>query len=85
LVAVFVLQQIQVESRAEEEVRESECLQGAEWPQAGRAPLPPLAVAEAVNPPEELRVVEKRQPPPSELLKLHPLPSRNTSAAAVGK
>ena len=84
-VAVFFLQQIQVESPAEEEVLESECLQGAEWPQAERAPLLPPAVAEAVNPPEELRAVVKPQPLPGGLLKLRRLPSRNTIAAAAGK
>ena len=84
-VAVFFLQQIQAESPAAEEALESECLQGAEWPQAERAPLPPLAVAEAVNPPEELRAVEKPQPLPNELLKLHQLPSKNTIVAVAGK
>jgi hypothetical protein len=85
LVAVFFLQQIQVESPAEEEAQESECLPAAESPQAAQALLPPLAAAEAVNPPEELRGVEKPQPLPNELLKLHRLPSRNTTAAAAGK
>jgi hypothetical protein len=84
-VAVFFLQQIQVESPAEEEALESECLPGEEWPQAVRAPLLPLAAAEAVNPPEELRAVEKPQPLPGELLKLHQLPSKNTIAAVAGK
>ena len=85
LEAVFFLQQIQAESPAAEEALESECLQGAEWPQAAQGPLPPLGAAEAVNPPEELRVVEKPQLLPSELLKLHQLPSRNTIGAADGK
>ena len=85
LVAVFFLQRIQVESPAAEEALELECLQAAEWTQAARAPLPPLAAAEAVNPREELRAVEKPQPPPGELLKLHQLPSRNTIAAVAGK
>jgi hypothetical protein len=85
LVAVFFLQQIQVESPAEEEALESECLRAVAWPQAARVPLPPLAAAEAVNPPEELRAVEKPQPLPGELLKLHQLPSRNTIAAVAGK
>ena len=84
-VVVFVLQQIQVESPAEEEAPESGCLPGAEWPQAARAPLPPLAAAEAVSLREELRAVEKPQPLPNELLKLHPPPSRNTSAGVAGK
>jgi len=84
-VAAFVLQQIQVESPAEEEALESECLQGAEWPQAAQAPPPPLAAAEAVNPREQLRAVEKPQPPPNESLKLHRLPSRNTIAAVAGR
>src|SRR5215475_10252966 len=85
LVAVFFLQQIQVESPAEEEALESECLQGAEWPQAERAPLPPLAAAEAANPPEELPAVEKPQLLPGELPKLHQLPSKNTIVAAADK
>jgi hypothetical protein len=84
-VAAFVLQQTPVESPAEEEVLESGCLLAGESPQAGRAPLPPLAAVEAANPPEELRAVEKPQPLPNELLKLHQLPSKNTSAAVVGK
>jgi hypothetical protein len=85
LVAGFFLQQIQVESLAEEEALELECLQGVEWPQAARAQLPPLVVAEAANPPEELHAVEKPQPLPDELLKLHRPPSRNTIAAGAGK
>jgi hypothetical protein len=85
LVAVFFLQQIQVESPAGEEALELVCLQGAEWPQAVPARLPPLAAAEAVNPPEELRAVEKPQPLPGELLKLQQPPSRNTIAAAADK
>jgi hypothetical protein len=85
LVAVFVPQQIQVESPAEEEAQESGCLPAAEWPRAAQALLPPPAAAEAVNPPEELRAVEKPQPLPSELLKPHQLPSKNTSAAVADK
>ena len=85
LVAVFFPQQTPVESLAEEEALESGCLPGAEWPQAARAPLPPLAAAEAVSPLEELRAVEKPQPLPNELLKLHQLPSRNTIAVVAGK
>ena len=83
--AVFFLQQTPVESLVEEEAQESEYLRVAELPQAGRAPLPPLLAAEAVNPREQLRAVEKPQPLPSELLKLHQLPSRNTIAAVAGK
>ncbi len=60
-VVVFALQQIQVESPAEEEVLESECLPGAESPQAARAPLLPLAVAAAASLLEELRAAEKPQ------------------------
>jgi hypothetical protein len=84
-VAVFFLQQIPVEFRVEEEALESECLPGVEWPQAARAPLPRLAAAAAANPPEALHAVEKPQPLPGELLKLHQLPSRNTIAAVAGK
>jgi hypothetical protein len=84
-VAVFFLQQIQVESRAEAEAPESGCLPEAESPQAVRAPLPPLAAVEGVSLREELRAVEKPQPLPSELLKLHQLPSKNTIAVVAGK
>ena len=85
LVAGFFLQQIQAESPAEEEALESECLQVVEWLQVAQALPPPLAAVEAVNPREELRAVEKRQPLPGEWLKLHRLLSRNTIAAAAGK
>ena len=84
-VAVFFLQQIPVESPAAEEALESGYLPGVEWPQAARAQLPLLGAAEAANPPDELRAVEKPQPLPGELLKLHQLPSRNTTAAVAGK
>jgi len=70
LAAVFVLQQIQVESPEEEEALGSECLPAEEWPQAGPAPLPQLAAAAAVCLLEELPSVEKPQPLPGELLKL---------------
>jgi hypothetical protein len=81
----FFLQQIPVESPAAEEVLELGCLPEAESPQAVPAPLRPLAAAEAVGLLEELRAVEKRQPLPSGLLKLHRLQSRNTSAGVAGK
>jgi len=60
-VAVFFLQQTPVESPAEEEAPEWECLRAEESLQAEPAPLPPLAAAEAVNPREELRGAEKPQ------------------------
>ena len=60
-VAVFFLRQTPVESPAEEEALESECLPAAESTQAGPAPLPPLAAAEAVSPLEELRGAETPQ------------------------
>ena len=84
-VAVFFLRQTPVESPAEEEAQESEYLRVAELPQAGRASLPPLAVAEAVSPLEQVRGAEKPQPLPSGSLKQHQAPSRNTSAAVAGK
>ena len=84
-VVVFVLQQIQVESRAEAEAPESGCLPEAESPQAVRAPLLLLAAAEEVCLREELLSVEKPQPLPGGLLKLHPQPSRNTSAGVAGR
>jgi hypothetical protein len=84
-VVVFFLQQIPVESPAEEEALESECLLGAESPQAGPAPLPPLAAAEAVTLLEELRGAEKPQLLPSGSLEHHQPQSRNTIAAAAGK
>jgi hypothetical protein len=83
--AVFFLRQTPVESPVEEEALGWECLQAAESPQVGRASLPPLAVAEAVNPPEELRDAEKPQPLPSGSLKLLQAPSRNTIAEVAGK
>jgi hypothetical protein len=84
-VVVFFLQQIPVESPAVEEALESECLQAAEWPQVGPAPLRPLAAAEAVIPLEELRAVEKPQPLPSGSLTHLQVPSRNTIAGVAGK
>jgi hypothetical protein len=84
-VAVFFLQQIPVESPVEEEALEWECLQAAESIQAAPARLPPLAAAEAVNPPEELRGAEKPQPLPSGSLKHHQPRSRNTIAGVAGK
>jgi len=84
-VAVFFLQQIPVESPEVEEALESGCLQVVAWPQAGPEPLRPLLAAEAVNPPEQLRAVEKPQPLPGGLLKLHPPLSRNTTAGEAGK
>ena len=84
-VAVFFLQQILVESPAAEEALEWECIQAAESIQVERAPRPPLAVAEAVNPPEELRGAEKPQPLPSGSLKHHQPRSRNTIAGVAGK
>jgi hypothetical protein len=84
-VAVFFLQQIPVESPAVEEALEWECLPAAESIQAAPARLPPLAAAEAVNPPEELRAAEKPQPLPSGfLMQLQPR-STNTIAGAAGK
>ena len=84
-VAVFFLQQIPVESRAEEEALEWEYLQEAASPQAGLAPLPPLAVVEAVNPPEELRAAEIPLQQSSEVLTQLQVPSRNTIAGVAGK
>ena len=84
-VAVFFLQQIPVESPAEEEALEWECLQAAESIQAELAPLPPLAAAEAVSPPEELRGAEKPQPQSSGFLTQLQVPSRNTIAGVAGK
>ena len=84
-VVVFFLQQIPVESPAEEEALESECLPGAESPQAGPAPLPPLAAAEAVNPPEQLRGAETLQQQSGGLLTQLQVPSRNTIAGVAGK
>ena len=84
-VAVFFLQQIPAESPAEEEALEWECLPAAESIQAAPARLPPLAAAEAVNPPEELRGAEKPQQLSRGLLTQLQVPSRNTIAGAVGK
>ena len=81
----FFLQQIPVEFPVEEEALEWECLQAAESIQVERAPHPPLAVAEAVNPPEELRGAEKPQQQSSESLTQLQVPSRNTTAGVAGK
>src|SRR5262249_14719776 len=62
-----------------------ECLPAGESPQAGPASLPPLAAAEAVNPPGQLRGAEKPPLLPSGLLRLHRPRSRNTIAAVAGK
>ena len=83
-VAVFFLQQIPVESPAEEEALEWECLQAAESLQAEPAPLPPLAAAEAVNPREELRGAAIPQRRLRELLRQRQVPSRNTTVEVAG-
>jgi hypothetical protein len=85
LVAVFFLQQIPVESPAGAEALEWEYLQAAESIQAELALLRPLAVAEAVNPPEELRGAEKPQQQSSGSLTQLQVPSRNTMPGAAGK
>jgi hypothetical protein len=84
-VAVFFLQQIPVESPAAEEALGLECLLVAESLQAERAPPPPLAVAEAANPPAELRGVEKPQPQSNGSLTQLQVPSRNTMPGGAGK
>ena len=83
-VAVFFLQQTPVESPAEEEAPEWECLQAAESLQAEPAPLPPLAAAGEVDPPEELRAAEIRQQLSRGLLMQRQVPSRNTMPAVAG-
>jgi hypothetical protein len=83
-VAVFFLQQILVESPAEEEVLEWECLQAAESIQAEPAPRPPLAVAEGANPLEELRGAEKPQQQSSGSLTQVRVLSRNTMTGVAG-
>jgi hypothetical protein len=84
-VAVFFLRQTPVEPPAEEEALEWEYLQAAELPQAGPTPLPPLAVAEVVNPPQELRGAEIPQQQSSGFLTQLQVPSRNTMAGVAGK
>jgi len=84
-VAVFFLPQTPVGFPEEEEALESECLPAGESPQAGRAPPPQPVAVEAEVLPGRLRAVEKPQPLPSELLKLHQLPSKNTIAVVAGK
>ena len=69
----------------EEEARESEYPRAAELPQAGPAPLPPLAAAEAVSPLEELRGAETPQQQSGGLLTQLQVPSRNTIAGVAGK
>jgi hypothetical protein len=77
--------QTPVERPAEEEALESGCLPGAELPQAGRAPLPPLAAAEAVSPLEQLRGAETPQQQSRGVLTQLQVPSRNTIAGVAGK
>jgi hypothetical protein len=84
-VAVFFLQQIPVESLAEAEALEWEYLPAGAWPQAGRGPLPLLAVVEAEAPRRGLRAVEKLQPLLGGSLKQCQVPSRNTSAGVAGR
>jgi hypothetical protein len=84
-VGVFFLQQIPVESPAAEEALEWGYLQAAELPQAAPAPLPPLAVAGAVSPLEELRGAEKPQQQSSGFLTQLQVPSRNTMAGVACK
>src|ERR1041385_4132002 len=83
--AAFFLQRIQVECREEEEALESGYLPGAEWPRAGQALLPPLAVVEGAGLPRALRGVEKPQPLSSESLKPLQVLTRNTSEEAVDR
>ena len=83
--AVFFLRQTPVESPAEEEALEWGCLQGAESPRAGRAPLRPPAVVEAEVRPVPLRAVEKPQPLLSGSLKHRQVPSKNTIAEVADK
>ena len=83
--AVFFLQRIPVEPLAEAEALESEYLRVVEWPQAGPALPPLLAVVEAEAPRRGLRAVEKPQPLPSGSLKQCQVPSRNTSVGVAGK
>jgi len=84
-VAVFFLRQTPVEFPAAEEALEWECLQAAESLQAEPASLPPLAVAEVVNPPEELRAAEIPQQQLRGSLTQLQVPSRNTMAEVAGK
>ena len=84
-VGVFFLQQIPVESPAEEEALEWGYLQAAELPQAAPAPLPPLAAAEAVSLLEELRGAETPQQLSGGLLTQFQVPSRNTIVGVAGK
>jgi hypothetical protein len=83
-VGVSFPQQILVEFPEEEEAPEWECLQAAESIQAEPAPRPPLAVAEAVNLPEELRAAEKPQQQSGGFLTQLQVPSRNTTSEVAG-
>src|SRR4051812_21099693 len=83
-VVVFFLRRTPVEFPAAEEALESGYLPAAESLQAERAPLPRLVVAEAVNPPEELRGAEKPQQRSRGFLTQLQVPSRNTKAAVAG-
>jgi hypothetical protein len=82
---VFFLPQTRVEHPEEAEALESEYLQAAESTRAERARLPPLAAAEAVNPPQQLRGAETPQQQSGGLLTQLQVPSRNTIAGVAGK
>jgi len=84
-VAAFFLRQTRVGRPEEEEALESEYLQAAESTQAERARRRRRSGAAVEVPPPALRAVEKPQPLPNELLKLHRPPSKNTNAAVAGK
>ena len=84
-VAVSSLPQIRVEFPAGAEAPESECLRAEELLPAELAPLPPLEVVEAVNPPEELRAAEIPQQQLRGYLTQLLVPSRNTMPGVAGK
>lgn len=83
--AVFFLQQTRVEHPEEEEALESEYPRAAESTQAEPARRRPRSGVEVEVPRRALRVVEKPQPQPNVLLKLHQGQSKSTNAAVAGK
>ena len=83
--AVFFLPQTPAERPGEEAALQAGHLLVAESTRAAPGRLRLLVVVEAEGPQLELRVVEKPQPLPSESLKQHQAPSKNTIAEVAGK
>ena len=83
--AVFFLRQTRVEHQGEEEALESEYLRAEASTRAAPGRRRPQLAVEVEVLLRALHAVEKPQPLPSVLLKLHRVPSKNTNAAVAGK